>query len=79
VLYNKIIKNMGTNHLVSNKDNSILNTKPADKKVKSQSLRITPGNTTFSQEYLKELAAKYSHLPKEILDDLASDKYPESL
>jgi hypothetical protein len=69
---------VGANHLVS-KNNSTLNTKQADKKVKSQSARVTPGNTTFSQEYLKELASKYSHLPKEILDDLASDKYPESL
>jgi len=31
----------------------------------------------YSQKELEELAAKFSHLPKEILDDLASDKYSE--
>ena len=70
---------MGTNHSVSSRDNSFLNTKPADKKAKSQVASATPGDANFSQEYLKELASKYSHLPKEILDDLASDKNPESL
>lgn len=34
-------------------------------------------NLTQSQEYLKGLASKFSHLPQDILDDLASDKYSE--
>jgi len=34
-------------------------------------------NITLSQEYLKELHAKFSHLPKEMLDDMHSDKYSE--
>jgi hypothetical protein len=36
-------------------------------------------NKPLSQEYLKELSSKFSHLPKDVLDNLASDKYSEYL
>lgn len=35
-------------------------------------------NSTLSQEYLRDLASKFSHLPQEMIDDLIHDEYSES-